>query len=86
MEKFDQQIEAAAVAEVASPGENRVHRILVLLLLLVMVVEWILLLLDQRWLSAFLATLISGWFCMATPFFTAGRKSDYLSPTAALRA
>lgn len=58
MEKFDQQIEAAPVAEVAIREEKRVYRILVLLLLLVMVVEWIVLLLDQRWLSAFLATLI----------------------------
>lgn len=58
MEKFGQQTEATPVAEVASPGENRAHRILVLLLLLVMVVEWIVLLIDQRWLSVFLTTLI----------------------------
>lgn len=54
----NKQKEAAPVAGVASPGENRVHRTLVLLLLLLMVVEWIILLIDQRWLSAFLATLI----------------------------
>jgi len=58
MQEFDKQKDAAPVAEVASPGENRVHRILVLLLLLLMVVEWIALLLDQRWLSSFLATLV----------------------------
>ncbi len=58
MKKFDQQKEAAPVPEVAVLGENRVHRILVLLLLLLMVVEWVALLMDRRWLSAFLATLI----------------------------
>jgi uncharacterized membrane protein YjdF len=58
MQESDKRKEAAPVAEVAIRQENRVHRILVLLLLVVMVVEWILLLFDQRWLSAFLASLI----------------------------
>ena len=58
MQGFDKQKEAAPVAEVANREEKRVHRILVLLLLLLMVLEWILLLIDQRWLSAFLTTLI----------------------------
>lgn len=58
MKEFDKLKEAAPAPGAASPGENRVHRILVLLLLLLMVVEWIVLLIDQRWLSAFLATLI----------------------------
>lgn len=39
-------------------GENRVHRNLIRILLLLMVVEWVLLLLDQSWLSLFLVTLI----------------------------
>lgn len=58
MKEFDQHKKVALVADVASPRENRVHRILVLLMLLLMVVEWIVLLIHQRWLSAFLATLI----------------------------
>lgn len=39
-------------------GETRIHRILIRLLLLLMAIEWVLLLLDQRWLSLFLVTLI----------------------------
>ncbi|MEX2600281.1 MAG: hypothetical protein WD355_01455 [Balneolaceae bacterium] len=42
----------------ALAGENRLHRNLIRFLLLVMIVEWVLLLLDQRWLSLFLVTLI----------------------------
>lgn len=57
MEKIDQQKEATPVTEVANHEKNHFHRTLILLLLLVMVIEWILLLLNQRWLSAFLATL-----------------------------
>lgn len=56
--KFDQLKEAERVAEVATSRGNRVHRILELLLLSLMVGEWIVLLLHQRWLSTFLATLI----------------------------
>lgn len=48
----------ASVEEAANSKENRVHRILVGILLLLMAVEWIVLLLDQRWLSTFLVTLI----------------------------
>lgn len=58
MKKIGKQKEAAAVAEVASSRENRAHRILLSLLLLLMVVESVVLLIDQRWLSAFLAILI----------------------------
>ena len=58
MKEFDNQKDAPPGPEVAGTGENRVHRTLVLLLLLLMVVEWVVLLMDQRWLSAFLATLI----------------------------
>jgi hypothetical protein len=39
-------------------GENRVHRNLIRVLLVLMIAEWILLLLDQNWLSLFLVTLI----------------------------
>ena len=39
-------------------GENRAHRILIRILLVLMTVEWVLLLLDERWLSLFLVTLI----------------------------
>jgi uncharacterized membrane protein YjdF len=58
LKELSKQKDVSPVAEVAVFGENRVHRILVMLLLLLMVVEWIALLIDQRWLSAFLATLI----------------------------
>lgn len=58
MQEFDKQKEAASIPAEKIDGENRVHRILVLLLLVVMAVEWILLLIDQRWLSVFLTTLI----------------------------
>ncbi len=52
-------IQNTATTSVAEThGENRVHRILVLLLLLLMGVEWIALLIEQRWLATFLATLI----------------------------
>jgi uncharacterized membrane protein YjdF len=44
--------------ESSSPGENRVHRILVRMLLLLMAIEWFLLILRERWLSAFLVSLI----------------------------
>lgn len=39
-------------------GETRIHRILVRVLLVVMTIEWVLLMLEQRWLSLFLVTLI----------------------------
>jgi hypothetical protein len=42
----------------AVPRENRVHRILVRALLLLMAVEWVFLLIDRVWLSAFLVALI----------------------------
>ena len=38
--------------------ENRAHRILIRVLLVLMTIEWVLLILDQRWLSLFLVTLI----------------------------
>lgn len=58
MKKNDKQQEAALDAEVISFKKNRVHRILVLVMLLLMIVEWVVLVMDQRWLSSFLATLI----------------------------
>jgi hypothetical protein len=58
MKEFDRQKDAAPVQEGEILRENRVHRILVWVLLLVMVVEWIVLLIDKFWLSAFLVTLI----------------------------
>ena len=58
MKEFDKQKDAPPIAEAAIHKENRVHRILVQVLLLVMVVEWIVLLIDKVWLSAFLVTLI----------------------------
>jgi len=58
MKEFDDQQGAPPLAEAAIQRENRVHRILVRALLLVMAVEWIVLLIDQFWLSAFLVTLI----------------------------
>lgn len=47
-----------SIEEVATSRGNRAHRILVGVLLLLMVVEWVALLLEQRWLSTFLVTLI----------------------------
>ncbi len=44
--------------EIANLGENRIHRILIRFLLTIMVIEWILLIFEQRWLSLFLVTLI----------------------------
>ena len=38
--------------------ENRVHRFIIRLLLVIMVIEWVFLLIEQRWLSLFLVTLI----------------------------
>jgi len=58
MKELDDQQDAQPLAEAAIPKENRVHRIFVGALLLVMLVEWIFLLIEQRWLSAFLVTLI----------------------------
>lgn len=58
MQEFDKPQEAPLTAEGEIHGENRVHRILVGVLLLVMVVEWIVLLMDKSWLPAFLVTLI----------------------------
>ncbi|MEX0647384.1 MAG: hypothetical protein WEA56_16760 [Balneolaceae bacterium] len=39
-------------------GENRVHRIIIRILLVLMTVEWVFLLLDQRRLALFLVTMI----------------------------
>ena len=58
MKEFDKQKDAPSIAEDAIHKENRIHRILVGALLLVMVVEWIVLLIDKFWLSAFLVSLI----------------------------
>jgi len=58
MKELDDQQDAPPLAEAAINRENRVHRILVRVLLLIMVVEWIVLLIDKFWLSAFLVTLI----------------------------
>jgi hypothetical protein len=58
MKELDRQKDGAPVPEGAILRENRVHRILVGALLLVMVVEWFVLLIDKFWLSAFLVTLI----------------------------
>lgn len=58
MNEIKKQGLASSGTQVVIRGENRVHRIIVLTLLLMMLVEWIALLIDQRWLSAFLATLI----------------------------
>jgi hypothetical protein len=58
MKEFNKQQESSPIAKAAIFRGNRVHRILVWVLLLMMAVEWIALLLDQRWLSAFLVTLI----------------------------
>jgi hypothetical protein len=58
MKEFNKQQEPSPIAEVAIFRGNWAHRILVRVLLLMMVVEWIILLIDQRWLSAFLVTLI----------------------------
>lgn len=46
------------IEQIAGVGENRIHRILVRVLLVLMILEWFLLLLDQRWLSVFLVTFI----------------------------
>jgi hypothetical protein len=58
IKEFGNQQNSSPIAEAAILRENRVHRILVRVLLLVMVVEWIVLLIDKFWLSAFLVTLI----------------------------
>ena len=58
MKEFDKQQAAPRLAEAAILKENRVHSILVRVLLLVMVVEWLVLLIGKSWLSAFLVTLI----------------------------
>ncbi len=58
MKEFDRQKDAAPVLEGTVLRENRVHRILGGVLLLMMVVEWIVLLIEQLWLSAFLVFLI----------------------------
>lgn len=44
--------------DIVNIGENRIHRILVRVLLVLMGIEWILLLIDRNWLSLFLVTLI----------------------------
>jgi hypothetical protein len=77
MHEFDKQKKAAPIPAVEIHGENRIHRILVLLLVVVMAVEWILLLLDQRWLSLFLTTLIIT--TLFTPFVFR-RKMDVEIP------
>ena len=59
MKEFDNKKDASPKSQRgATHRENRVHRILVRVLLLMMVVEWMVLLIDQRWFSAFLVTLI----------------------------
>lgn len=58
MKEFDEQQNSSFISEAAILRENRVHRIFVRVLLLVMAVEWIVLLIDQFWLSAFLVNLI----------------------------
>lgn len=58
MKKEDLQKDASAVTEVASLGANRVYRILVAILLVMMLLEWIFLLFNQRWLAMFLTSLI----------------------------
>ncbi len=72
MAKLENHKKAAPTARVAvlGVGIHRIHRILILLLLLLMVVEWIILLIDQRWLSAFLATLIIGALFLPVLFRT----------------
>jgi hypothetical protein len=57
MNEVDRQGASPGAAN-ASPGENRLHRIVMWALLLMMMVEWVVLLLDQLWLAAFLVTLI----------------------------
>lgn len=54
----EEQISDSTLSEIVKLGENRIHRLLIRFLLMVMAVEWVLLLLDQRWLSLFLITLI----------------------------
>jgi hypothetical protein len=58
MMDIDEPEDTPSLAEAQIHKENRVHRILVATLLWVMVVEWIVLLVDKVWLSAFLVTLI----------------------------
>ncbi|MDY0212836.1 MAG: hypothetical protein RBR06_07500 [Desulfuromonadaceae bacterium] len=58
MIKSNNQKDNAPMAPAENHGENRAHRTLIFLLLLLMVIEWVALLLDHRWLAAFLATLI----------------------------
>ncbi len=58
MKEFDNKKDAFPAPEGSIHRENRAHRILVRVLLLMMVVEWIVLLIEQLWLSAFLVTLI----------------------------
>lgn len=57
MPEFDKK-QSLSLEDVATSRGNRVHRILVGVLLLLMLVEWVVLLLEQRWLSTFLVTLI----------------------------
>lgn len=40
------------------PNESRAHRILIRILLVMMAIEWVLLIIEQSWLSLFLVTLI----------------------------
>lgn len=54
----EEQLSDTTLSEIVNLGENRIHRLLIRFLLVVMTIEWILLLLDQRWLSLFLVTLI----------------------------
>ena len=58
MKEIDKQQDSSPIPEAPILRGNRAHRILARVLLLMMVVEWIVLLIDQRWLSAFLVTLI----------------------------
>lgn len=45
-------------SEISNLGENRIHRLLIRFLLSIMSINWVILLLEQRWLSLFLVTLI----------------------------
>ena len=56
--KNNKHEDAPLVVKTGILSVNRVHRVLVLLLILLMVMEWVILLIEQRWLSVFLATLI----------------------------
>jgi hypothetical protein len=78
LKEIDKQQDSSPIPEAPIPRLNRVHRILARVLLLMMVLEWIVLLIDRRWLSAFLVTLIIATsLCMVIlngHYFGAGRN------------